>query len=79
MTHRALAPALALALLIPAPALAQDADPSTKTSPDAAIYLPHDAAVRETSLAALQETLLELATLRQNAHQAHWNVVGSDF
>ena len=32
--------------------------------------------VREMSLAASQDTLVELSTLRQAAHQPHWNVVG---
>lgn len=41
--------------------------------------LPLSEEVRATSQTALQDTLLDLMALRHAAHQAHWNVVGSDF
>lgn len=80
--HRLATLALSVALTtlpVALPAHAQDADPATKASPDGATYLPLEAGVREVSVTALQETLYELAALQHNAHQMHWNVVGSDF
>ena len=69
-------PLLALALAMPLPVLAQDAAPS---GPAAVETLPLHGEVRAASATALQNTLYDLIALRHAAHQAHWNVVGSDF
>lgn len=61
---------LCLCLAAPLPAVAQDTSPAA---------LPLTESIRETSGEALQATLYDLAALRYAAHQAHWNVVGSDF
>ncbi len=40
---------------------------------------PLDEAVRTTSADTLQRVLYDLVALKHDTHQAHWNVVGSDF
>lgn len=59
--------ALAAALVLPLPALAQDA------------ALPYTAEERTRAGEALQSTLYELLALRQYVHQMHWNVVDEEF
>ena len=70
-------------LVLPCAAFAQDsasqdqsaAEPSRLTQ-----YLPAlDPSVRTTSSDTLQQILYDLVELRADTHQAHWNVVGSDY
>lgn len=43
-------------------------------------FLPAlDDAVRKASTDTLQQTVYDLVQLQANTHQAHWNVVGSDY
>ena len=63
---------LGAALALPVAVPAQD-DPTDR-------FLPSlEQGVRQTSADTLQQVLYDLIALRQNTHQAHWNVVGSDY
>ena len=77
--NRILTATLVAATLGVTPALAQDQAAPAEGAGDLTATLPFDAEVRQTSVDALQSTVYDLIALRQVAHQAHWNVVGSDY
>ncbi len=76
MTRTLLTAAALFALAAPASAqtLADYYD-----NPQAPTEIPLTPATRQPSIDALQATLYELAELKHDTHQAHWNVVGQNF
>ena len=48
-------------------------------NPQASTEVPLTPADRQPSIDALQATLYELAELKHDTHQSHWNVVGQNF
>ncbi|PZX19087.1 starvation-inducible DNA-binding protein [Palleronia aestuarii] len=71
---------LALALAAATPLAAQDATTtSTSVTEGPTPPLPSTEEARGPAIEALQATLYDLTALQHDAHQEHWNVVGSDY
>ena len=70
---------LGTALICTVPALAQDGNAAAGDGGPSGLLPLESADLRTTVSEQLQQTLYDLQALKHNTHQAHWNVIGSDF